>query len=201
LGGCRFAKQNATFHYLPEPLAAVRYYAGTKTLSGTRERFREIYRVEKKYGHRMFRRSVVGAYYHGLSYKKNRTPWESLFYRLFDLLRKTKQKIHPQSLLYGFQRWDPIFVKKCRIHLPWYDEKKDWGELRLQIKSNGCRYRIHLNQIELDPVYHTNGEITATLPLIENPHRVFQIECESHRKCKLMNFSIDLKDRNTDISL
>jgi len=188
---CRFAAQNATFHYLPEPLAAVRYYAGTKTLSGARERFQEIDRIEKRYGHRMFRRSILGAHYHGLSYKKNKTPWETVFYKIFDLLRKTKQKMHKQTLLYGFHRWDPIFEKTCHIHLPWYEDRC-WTKLHVKIEPSASLFHIKLNQMELDPIHRSNGDITAVLPDINTPHRTIQIDCHDNNRCKLLGFTCDL---------
>ena len=35
------------FHYLQEVLAAVRYYSGTKILTGDLSRYKDIWRIEK----------------------------------------------------------------------------------------------------------------------------------------------------------
>jgi len=189
---CRFAEADATFYYLQEPLAAVRYYPGTKTLRVAKERFKEIYRIEKKYGDRILRRSVVGAYYNSLKHKENRTVGENIFLNFFDLLRKSKRKIVDQSLLYGFHRWDPIFEKACCIHLPWYEDQH-WTKLRLKMEPIESHFQIKLNQVELDPVRDPNGDITAALPDIDTPHRTIQIECQDGNRCKLLNFACDLK--------
>lgn len=185
---CRFAIHNATFHYLQEPLAAVRYYPGTKTLSGTKERFKEIYRIEKKYGHRLFRRSVLGAYYYDLTHKKDRSFCENIYFRIFDLLRKAKQRMYAQTLLYGFHRWDPIFEKKCQIHLPWYDDK-EWIQLQLNLAPSNTTYHISLNQVPLSPEYNSKGQLIADLPQMDTPHRIFHIESPHSQQCMLLDFN------------
>jgi len=67
---CRLSDAGAKFYYLPKTLAAVRYYPGTKTLSRNWKRYMEIWRIERKYGHKFFPRSLLGSYLFDLSLKK-----------------------------------------------------------------------------------------------------------------------------------
>lgn len=189
---CRFAEQDAKFHYYPEPLSAVRYYPGTKTLSGTRERYHEIYRIEKKYGKRIIPISTIGAYYLDLTYKNINTPLENIFVNLFDLYIKIRRRKSNQKLLYGFYPWSSIFQKECQIHLPWYDEH-EWIKLRLQLKPNNEYYKIKLNNMELDLLYQQNGEIIAEIPEINNCHRLIHIYCNDDIQCELLDISFDLQ--------
>ncbi|MBN1546371.1 MAG: glycosyltransferase, partial [Syntrophaceae bacterium] len=70
---CRLSQSGAKFHYLHTPLAAVRYYPGTKTLSGDRQRYLEIWRIERTYGKRLVPLSWIGFYLFDLSFKENKT--------------------------------------------------------------------------------------------------------------------------------
>lgn len=69
---CRLSLYGAKFQYIHEPLAAVRYYQGTKTLSQDWLRYKEIWRIERKYGHRLLPLSWPGFYRYDLSFRKTK---------------------------------------------------------------------------------------------------------------------------------
>lgn len=150
---CRLSLSGAGFRYIQKPLAAVRYYDSTKTLSSDRLRYSEIYRIERKYGHRLLPLSWPGFYRFDLSFKKKRTCFEDLSLDVLDIVKKIKRLglsrrlYHNQMLmpLYGFDRFETSLVYgQCTIHLPWY-AKEQLGRLYLRICPSDRRYRVVVN--------------------------------------------------------
>ena len=167
---CRLSRAGYKFRYVNRPLAAVRYYPETKTLGGNYKRLRELYRIEKKYGRRWFKRSWLGSYYYGLHFK-NKTYLESLFYYAFKGLYETKQHlkklrntINDDDLIYGFHRWNSVVKNKCEIHFPWYQEKP-WKILRLKLKPYQKleSYRLSVNTMDLQKVSWQGNYLTVEL--------------------------------------
>jgi glycosyltransferase involved in cell wall biosynthesis len=198
---CRLSASGARFRYLPEPLAAVRYYQGTKTLSGDKERFREIYRIEKKYGTRRLRTSFLGAYYYGLSFEKKRDFRKNIVFVLLSILRTVKSKIDrafreqgtQDSLIYGFQRWKPIVEGACQIHVPWYDRRK-WRRLCLKVRPNRGQYHISLNGKPCEKMFQENDYLVIEVPELHSPYRRIDIEHVNRKRWKLLQFTCDLDD-------
>ena len=148
----RLSLAGAKFHYLPELLAAVRYYPGTKTMSGNWLRYSEIWRIERKYGHRPFPFSWLGFYRYDLSFKERRNFLERSFLCLLDKLRKCKKgirRLQPTEdqmtpTLYGFHRWEPVVETACTVHLPWYDNRQ-WRRLCLKMVPFDEDYIIRID--------------------------------------------------------
>jgi glycosyltransferase involved in cell wall biosynthesis len=167
---CRLSKDGYKFLYAKRPLAAVRYYPETKTLSGNYQRLRELYRIEKIYGDRLFKRSWLGSYYYGLTFKK-RNYLESLcyyvgkgLYEAKQFLKKRSPNHHYDDLLYGFHRWEPVVKDKCEIHFPWYHERP-WRTLHLKLKPSPAvdSYRLAINQIPLKTIISNGNILTVEL--------------------------------------
>jgi glycosyltransferase involved in cell wall biosynthesis len=198
---CRLSASGAKFHYLPEMLAAVRYYHGTKTLSGDKKRYREIYRIEKIYGNRLLRISALGGLYYSLTFKKKRTFAEHLFFILFDVLTKLKKTYHrifdpndPSNLLlYGFHRWQPIIEGSCTIQIPWYD-KRNWRRLRLKVEPAAEKFEIVINGNRCNHIYFDNGYLVSDVPELRSPLREVEISHSRNHRWKLMEFTCDLND-------
>ena len=90
---CRLSNSGAKFCYLHEVLAAVRYYHGTKTLSRDWKRYLEIWRIERKYGHRFFPRSWLGFFLFDLSFTNRKNLVEKYFFVLLNYLRRLKNRL------------------------------------------------------------------------------------------------------------
>ena len=88
---CRLSESGAKFYYLHEVLAAVRYYSGTKTLSGDLGRYKEIWRIERKYGHRLFPRSWMGAYLYDLGFSERKSLFDKYAFIILKKLRQIKR--------------------------------------------------------------------------------------------------------------
>ena len=198
---CRLSASGARFRYLPEPLAAVRFYQGTKTLSGDKERFREIYRIEKKYGTHRLRTSFLGAYYYGLTFEKKRGFRKTIVFILLSILRTVKSKTdrvlgqqkNQDRLIYGFQRWKPIVEGACQIHVPWYGKRK-WRRLCLKMRPNRNQYRISLNGKPCEKVFRDGDYLVVEVPELHTPYRRIYIEHIDRKKWKLLQFTCDLDD-------
>lgn len=195
---CRLYQQGYKFLYVSKPLAAVRYYPETKTLGGNYKRLRELYRIEKRYGNRLIKRSWLGSYYYGLRFKKRRLG-ESLFFYIFKGLYEAKQrikKISPIStsddLLYGFKRWQPIIRKKCEIHFPWYHEKP-WEKLHLEVKPFSCSdtYRLTVNEQSLQLQSASGNRLTAQLDQPAPLYSRITIENLADEYWELKSFYVD----------
>ena len=192
---CRFAEIQAKFYYLKEPLAVVRYYKGTKTRSGSIKRYKEIYRIERKYGNRWLRSSVAGAFCYDLMIKEKKTRIDQLIISLFDLIRKTKNiysirksgKATDQELIYGFHRWSPKVEGKGRIHIPWYNHR-EWKSIILHVYPIGVDYKVFFNGMECKSTWGKNNRMHINIPEVPSPYRVIEIECTKFSSWELIQF-------------
>ena len=167
---CRFAAKGKKFQYIPKVLAAVRYYPETKTLSGGRKRFKEIYYIEKRYGDRLLNIAWLGAFWYGLSLKQNKTFSEWIFFLILNSFRKIKKEIiirYASSVentnLYGFRRDEPVIEGKCVIHFPWYNNP--WKKLQITINpielSGGIEIQVNDRECKIEKMM--DGKIIAYL--------------------------------------
>ena len=195
----RLSLAGATFQYLNEMLAAVRYYPGTKTMSGDRRRYGEIRRIEKKYGRRPIPFSWAGFYRYDLFFKKERNFHENAALFLLDRLRGAKKKIksfqrsksYMAQTLYGFHRWNPVVEKSCTIHLPWYD-KRQWRNLSLAVKPCGEDYIIGVNDEICNYAISKTGCLVVDVPHITEPYRKISISRLEMGVWQLLDFHCDL---------
>ncbi|RLB59038.1 MAG: hypothetical protein DRG80_06660 [Deltaproteobacteria bacterium] len=189
----------AKFKYIHEVSAAVRYYSETKTLSGGKRRYKEIYRIEQKYGKRVLPLSCLGSYYYGLTFKRKKTIAEQISFHLLSLLRRFKKRVYKRRSLrngtcetnYGFHRWEPVVEGCGTIHLPWYD-KREWKRLCLQVEPNDKIYRITINDTYTYIVLAKEGLLFVDMPLVEGPCRKISIVCLTSHQWRLSGFSFEL---------
>jgi glycosyltransferase involved in cell wall biosynthesis len=193
---CKLAESGSRFHYLREVLAAVRYYPGTKTLSRNWKRYMEIWRIERKYGHRLFPLSWPGSFLFDLSFQKRKNVVEKYTFAFLNIMRRLKKKLigkndfenNPIKRNYGFHRWDHIIEGCCTIHIPWYDRSL-WTYLRLKVHPETKNYDIEINDKKCEKAVLENGFLLVKLPTLEKPHRKISIKCMNSRQWKMLEFS------------
>lgn len=195
----RLSLAGAKFHYLHELLAAVRYYPGTKTMSGNGRRYREIWRIERRYGHRLLPFSWLGFYRYDLSFKEKRDPFEKFFLYMLDKLRKSKKGLQGfqrargelKQTLYGFHRWEPVVENNCTVHLPWYGERR-WRRLYLRVKPIDDEYIVTINDSLCRHAVDDEGRLMIDVPMITDPYRKITISRFGGGDWRLLAFSCKL---------
>ena len=195
---CRLSQQGSQFLYVDKPLAAVRYYPDTKTLSGNYKRLLEMYRHEQRYGKRRLKLSWLLSYYYGLTLR-DRTFSESLFYYPFKALYEARQHLRPSNgltqkknkLLYGFHRWKPIVRSKCEIHFPWFQETS-WKTLRLKLKPlDGMgSYRLSVSDLKFNMRPSQNDYLVLELDEHAPNYALITIENQNNANWVLESFSV-----------
>ena len=194
---CRLSNSGAKFCYLHEVLAAVRYYHGTKTMSGDWKRYMEIWRIERQYGRRLLPQSWPGFYFFDVLFRKKKSTIDKCAFALWKNLKTLKKKfINKNELVpknnYGFHQWDTIAEGLCTIHIPCYKKYK-CSKLGLKVKPETSNYRVFLNGIKCEEIKIENGILAVKLPELENHHREISIECMESKKWQLLEFICDLE--------
>jgi len=180
---CRLSMSHSKFYYINEPLAAVRYYGGTKTLSSDGLRYREIWRIERRYGHRPLPLSWPGFYRFDLSFKKEKTFYEKIALNALDLLRKIKRSVSAHKgfkdelamPIYGFDRFEPVVDGQCTIHLPWYG-REAWNTLYLKVYPLNNRYRVIVNEEDCGYEVSDKNWLIVRIPQVSGPYMKIFVE-------------------------
>ena len=194
---CRLSASGAKFCYFHEVLAAVRYYPGTKTLSRNWKRYMEIWRIEKKYGYRIFPRAWLGSYLFDLSFQKKKNLFETYAIVLTNNLRRLKKRLtnntsnDPVKTNYGFYRWESTVQGHCTIHLPWYDERQ-WAKLCVKVKPIHDNYRIWIDGKLCRHKANGQGLVVTEVPPLKTPHREISIKCVKKKDWELLKVSCEL---------
>jgi glycosyltransferase involved in cell wall biosynthesis len=196
---CRLSRSGAKFHYLAELLAAVRVYPATKTLSGDRKRYQEIWRIEKNYGKRLLPFSWLGFYAYDLSCKTQRTLPEEIAFCTLNNLRVLKKNLFKnrglsngwKKTIHGFHRWEPIVDRRCTIQLPWYD-RRDWKKIRLRLQPVANSYKISINDKSCRHVRAGGDCLLVEVPRLKDAYRRISIENLDQERWKFLGFSCDL---------
>ena len=183
---------------MKQVLAAVRYYPGTKTLSGDLRRYKEIWRIEKKYGRRLFPRSWAGAYLFDLSFYETQSRFEKTAFCVLKNARRIKKILlqynhssNKTRTIYGFYPLDTLVDDCGIIHLPWYDPRK-WSTLRLKVDPATDRYQIKINGRACQKIRCENGHLVVPqLPRLDTPHRKISIRCEKTKRWRLLEFGCE----------
>lgn len=194
---CNLAANGKSFRYLPKVLAAVRYYPGTKTLSGSRQRFSEIYDIEKRYGTRLLRIAWISAYYHGLTFNKNKSFVEMASFLILNLFKKIKITVMSHrvtnirnSFLYGFSRSEATIGGECIIHFPWYNKPWEILELTISPKSIIEYIEIRIKNRNSKIIRKSNGKIIVRLQHPASNHSIINISHRNNKRWKIIGFRV-----------
>jgi len=196
---CRLSEGGAKFYYLKELLAAVRYYPGTKTLSGDRKRYEEIWRIEKKYGRRLLPWSWPGCLFFELSCRERCSLSEKFLYSALLSLRWFLKAVtdrcgrDSRETLHGFHRWQPLVEGVGRIHLPWYDQRQ-WKRIDLRITPRDQSYRVRVNDRDFGRVQAPRGVISVEVSPSTEPCWTVVIERVGGGRWRLLRMDCALTD-------
>jgi glycosyltransferase involved in cell wall biosynthesis len=199
---CRLSLAEANFKYIRELLAAVRYHPGSKTLSGNWLRYKEIWRIERKYGHRPLPFAWLGFYFFDLSFKTKKTVAEKIAFNSLGFLRQLKKRLYKirnsgselNGTIYGLRRWEPLVEGRCVIHLPWYDKRK-WKRLRLRVQPTDELYKITVNDAYSQVLFAQEDSLLMDVPPLDEPYRKISIECPAKDRWSLFELSFELQER------
>jgi glycosyltransferase involved in cell wall biosynthesis len=196
---CRLAHAGTKFHYLHEPLAAVRYHPGTKTLSGNWKRYLEIWRIEREYGRRILPFTWLGFYLFDLRFKENKTLPEKFIISFFNVVTQIKTRLaaiqglrdQTNRTLYGFHRDAAAVAGKCTIHLPWYN-KRQLKKIHLRVAPDSLNYRTTVNNTCGTVALARQGRVSIDMPSLDKPGVEISIECLDEYNWALLDFSCEL---------
>ncbi len=195
----RLARAGARFQYLPQLLAAVRYYPETKTVSGSGRRYMEIWRIERKYGRRIYPSSWLGSFLYFSKFKPVKSFPERLLLQCLEVLRNAKRAVlgttkHGRMLggtLYGFHRWEPLVQGAGTIRLPWYG-KSGWKHLTLGVDPPEAVYRIGIDDGQAVDLRAKGGRVRLEPPPSTGPERAITVECLERKTWKFLDLSWEL---------
>ncbi len=188
---CRLAARGAKFTYLRAPLAAVRCYPETKTLSGDQRRYREIWRIGRKYGGRLLPVSWLGFYRYDLSFRPEKTGVEKLLFNGLEKARRVKKRLfnETQETLYGFYRWSSRVDGQCVIQLPWYGDRKP-QKMVFEVSPENAGYRVIVNSAG-EVLYQADGGLVSIMmpETMPEAHLHIRMTCLQRRQWELRRFS------------
>ncbi len=190
---CRLAREGKSFLRISEPLAAVRYYQGTKTLSRDKVRYREIWRIQRVYGGFKIPTAWPGFYWFDLACKEKKTFSEKVFFSLLQGARLFKKSIKGSKpdLIYGFQRWEKKVHGTGMIQFPWYGEKAV-REIILKIQPGETTYLVSIAGSRPDAIIAKRGEIRMPVYFEKGSLINLAISCPSAPAWELNDFSCEL---------
>ena len=189
---CRLAANGVRFKYLHDVLAAVRYYPETKTLSGDKRRYREIWRIGKKYSKRFIPILWLGFYRYDLTFKQKKTLWEKVVFNILEWTRYIKKRLLKEDVdtLYGFYRWKSVVDRQCIIQLPLYGNRKIQA-VYIRVSPGNMDYLIEINSNCYKKLSEIDGRIRIELPQLSEPYLCIKVTCQEGHVWELTDFYFD----------
>jgi len=135
----RLYEAGAKFYYLKKPLSAVRMYEETKTASGSKARYLEIFNhLKHNTDLRHTAQSLIGFYYEDLL-SKHKSFRKKVELNGINLIRFIRGLLYQHSLPrpklhYGIEAYSHQVQGECEIFLPWYKDR-DPHNLFIQCKG------------------------------------------------------------------
>ena len=149
----RLLDAGCNFHFLHEILSAVRVYPEMKTLSGAKQRYREIrdiLRVHSDWLHR--NASLVSFFHYDLANRPRSVPDDFLFWGLNGLSQLYKLLRRPKTIrIRGLECWTNKVDKTCEVCLPWYSPQHASEPLILTDRGLDLSLRFDDISLVLEP--------------------------------------------------
>lgn len=149
----RLLDAGCNFHFLHEILSAVRVYPETKTLSGAKQRYREIrdiLRVHSDWLHH--NASLVSFFHYDLANRPRSVPDDFLFWGLNRLSQLYKLLKRPKRIrILGLECWTNKVDKTCEVCLPWYSPQHASEALILTDRGLDLSLRFDDISLVLEP--------------------------------------------------
>jgi glycosyltransferase involved in cell wall biosynthesis len=149
----RLLETGCRFYFLDEILSAVRVHPATKTLSGAKQRYREIrdiLKVRTDWLHR--NASLVGFFHYDLANRPRSLLGDTLYWGLNGLDQLYKFMKRPKRIdIRGLECWTNKVDKTCEVCLPWYSPQSPTEALIFTDRA--LDLSVHLNEtpLELQP--------------------------------------------------
>jgi glycosyltransferase involved in cell wall biosynthesis len=187
---CRLAIKKKIFFQVNEPMAAVRYYPGTKTLSGSKTRYLEIWRIQRQYGGFRMPSAWPGFYWFDLYSKKEKRIWEKAIFLLLQaarLIRKRYKGGRSQSH-YGFVKWERNVKGTARVLFPWYGDEGERNIL-FELRPRTGSFLLGMREEGYEKREAVNGRIVLPIRLKRGYVIDFRISCVSSLSWELLGLS------------
>lgn len=187
---CRLAIRKKIFLRVNEPMAAVRYYPGTKTLSGSRRRYAEIWRIQRQYGGVRIPSAWPGFYWFDLYSKKKKKIWEQALFLILQsarLIRKRYKGDIPQSH-YGFVKWERNVVGTAKVLFPWYGDEGQ-RNIIFELRPRNGSFSLGMENYGYECREAKNGRIIWPIPLKRGSVININISCLSSFSWELLGLS------------
>ncbi len=186
---CRLAACGARFERLHDVLAAVRYYPETKTLSGGKRRYLEIWKIGRKYGGQLLPVSWPAFYRFDLSFKSNRSAGENFVFHLLEGARYLKKKFFKKKSLplYGFYPWQARVAGCALIQFPCYHDFSPQS-LTLNIFPENAKFNVEIDGKSFQTIHARGNVLTIDMPVSEAPCRRVAIWCLGQENWEIIAF-------------
>lgn len=190
---CLLASKGYRFKYIQIPLAAVRCYPGTKTHSGAWQRYKEIWRIEKRYGRRIVPLTWPGFYRYDLAFRQSGKVRDAVLLKALDYARQIKKRVfsEKQKTIYGFYPWQGWVNGTARIQMPWYG-KLPCRQFRIQVNPRDQYYRVQFNAAAPQNIKpDAEGFLTLSVPEPFSVHHVLDLRCVAQDSWELIQFAVE----------
>jgi hypothetical protein len=157
----RLYKAGAKFQFLDTPLAAVRIYAGTKTLAGAKQRYEELYSILKaNAGVARAFVSLIGCRFYDLQYA-SRGPLGRALFAIGLAPRRVFRRFRDNGrLINGLEVWSHrVPSGACKIIVPWFlrESPKTIGVV---VDKPGA-YRLRAGPLDAPFLFQSSRSITV----------------------------------------
>ncbi len=152
------------FRFLDAPLAAVRVYPQTKTLSGASARYREIWDLLTQYARWRERlTSMMGFRYYDVV-RRRTTPSDYLTYYLISSVKEVRRlarRPDHRRTVFGLECGTNRVQKGCEVLVPWWNTNCPIEALMLSDYDSALQVSVSGRSSRVKPSYSTPTEFAG----------------------------------------